>query len=223
MQTNYLYAYITAAFGRRSAPVRRGPADLLGTVRPRCTGCTSRPSRASSDSAGSYSLVAAGRSHHGGRTGAGILNIELARASWPCCVGLESPSCSCSDSPVFRAADRRDSAWRRPSRPRQSPPEPRAWPSCSRSRRCSASIHGHLLRRGQDAAPDRSAATYLSVGVIAVFFSFMAVDPGQFLRPSHVVMDGWRVPESRDATSFVRRRWSKCSGPWAGIATGSCW
>jgi amino acid transporter len=63
-------------------------------------------------------------------------------------------------------------------------------------------------------------ATYLSVGIIAVFFSFITWMLVSFYGPSHVVDAAGAALESGDATSFVIGPIVEMFGPWAGITAG---
>ena len=63
-------------------------------------------------------------------------------------------------------------------------------------------------------------ATYLSVGIIAVFFSFITWMLVSFYGPSHVVDAAGAALESGDATSFVIGPIVEMFGPWAGVTAG---
>lgn len=63
-------------------------------------------------------------------------------------------------------------------------------------------------------------ATYLSVGIIAVFFSFITWMLVSFYGPSHVVGAAGAALESGDATSFVIGPIVEMFGPWAGVTAG---
>ncbi|MCA4135281.1 APC family permease [Arthrobacter sp. M4] len=60
-------------------------------------------------------------------------------------------------------------------------------------------------------------ATYLSVGIIAVFFAFITWMLVSFYGPSHVVDAAVAALDSGDATSFVIGPLVELFGPWAGI------
>ena len=63
-------------------------------------------------------------------------------------------------------------------------------------------------------------ATYLSVGVISVFFSFITWMLVSYYGPSQVMGAAGAALESGDATSFVLGPMVELFGPWAGIVTG---
>jgi amino acid transporter len=63
-------------------------------------------------------------------------------------------------------------------------------------------------------------ATYLSVGIIAVFFSFITWMLVSFYGPSQVAGAAGAALESGDATSFVIGPLVEMFGPWAGITAG---
>ncbi|MFF2315035.1 APC family permease [Arthrobacter sp. NPDC058097] len=63
-------------------------------------------------------------------------------------------------------------------------------------------------------------ATYLSVGIIAVFFSFITWMLVSFYGPSHVIDAAGAALESGDATSFVIGPLVDLFGPWAGVTAG---
>jgi amino acid transporter len=63
-------------------------------------------------------------------------------------------------------------------------------------------------------------ATYLSVGIIAVFFSFITWMLVSFYGPSHVIDAAGAALESGDATSFVITPLVELFGPWAGVTAG---
>lgn len=63
-------------------------------------------------------------------------------------------------------------------------------------------------------------ATYLSVGIIAVFFSFITWMLVSFYGPSRVVDAAGAALESGDATSFVIGPIVEMFGPWAGVTAG---
>ncbi|WP_411374598.1 APC family permease [Arthrobacter sp. MPF02] len=63
-------------------------------------------------------------------------------------------------------------------------------------------------------------ATYLSVGVIAVFFSFISWMLVSYYGPSRVAEAAGAALESGDATSFVLGPMVELFGPWAGTVTG---
>src|SRR6476620_4928620 len=56
-------------------------------------------------------------------------------------------------------------------------------------------------------------ATYLSVGVISVFFAFISWMLVSYYGPSQVMDAAGAALESEDATSFVLARWWNCSAP----------
>lgn len=63
-------------------------------------------------------------------------------------------------------------------------------------------------------------ATYLSVGIIAVFFAFITWMLVSFYGPSHVIEAAGAALESGDATSFVIGPLVELFGPWAGVTAG---
>ncbi|WP_309108244.1 APC family permease [Arthrobacter sp.] len=63
-------------------------------------------------------------------------------------------------------------------------------------------------------------ATYLSVGVITVFFSFTSWMLVSYYGPSNVMDAAGAALESGDATSFVLGPIVELFGPWAGVVTG---
>ncbi|MEE2524118.1 APC family permease [Pseudarthrobacter sp. J75] len=63
-------------------------------------------------------------------------------------------------------------------------------------------------------------ATYLSVGVIAIFFSFISWMLVSYYGPSQVVDAAGAALESGDATTFVLGPMVELFGPWAGVVTG---
>ena len=63
-------------------------------------------------------------------------------------------------------------------------------------------------------------ATYLSVGVIAVFFSFISWMLVSYYGPSQVMDAAGAALESGDATVFVLGPMVELFGPWAGVVTG---
>jgi amino acid transporter len=63
-------------------------------------------------------------------------------------------------------------------------------------------------------------ATYLSVGVIAVFFSFISWMLVSYYGPSRVMDAAGAALESGDATTFVLGPMVELFGPWAGVVTG---
>jgi amino acid transporter len=72
----------------------------------------------------------------------------------------------------------------------------------------------------KDAHRTVARATYLSVGVIAVFFSFISWMLVSYYGPSHVIDAAGAALESGDSTSFVLTPMVELFGPWAGMATG---
>ena len=72
----------------------------------------------------------------------------------------------------------------------------------------------------KDAHRTVARATYLSVGVIAVFFSFISWMLVSYYGPSQVVDAAGAALESGDSTSFVLTPMVELFGPWAGITTG---
>ena len=63
-------------------------------------------------------------------------------------------------------------------------------------------------------------ATYLSVGVISVFFAFISWMLVSYYGPSQVMDAAGAALESGDATSFVMGPLVDLFGPWAGIVAG---
>ncbi|MFE4541668.1 APC family permease [Arthrobacter sp. NPDC056727] len=63
-------------------------------------------------------------------------------------------------------------------------------------------------------------ATYLSVCIIAVFFAFITWMLVSFYGPSHVTEAAGAALESGDATSFVIGPLVELFGPWAGVTAG---
>ncbi|MBT2521077.1 APC family permease [Arthrobacter sp. ISL-28] len=72
----------------------------------------------------------------------------------------------------------------------------------------------------KDAHRTVARATYLSVGVIAVFFSFISWMLVSYYGPSHVIDAAGAALESGDSTTFVLGPMVKLFGPWAGTVTG---
>jgi amino acid transporter len=72
----------------------------------------------------------------------------------------------------------------------------------------------------KDAHRTVARATYLSVAVIAVFFSFISWMLVSYYGPSQVMGAAGAALESGDSTSFVLAPMVELFGPWAGIATG---
>ena len=72
----------------------------------------------------------------------------------------------------------------------------------------------------KDAHRTVARATYLSVGVIAVFFSFISWMLVSYYGPSHVMDAAGAALESGDSTSFVLTPMVELFGPWAGTVTG---
>ncbi len=72
----------------------------------------------------------------------------------------------------------------------------------------------------KDAQRTVARATYLSVVVISVFFSFISWMLVSYYGPSHVIDTAGAALESGDSTSFVLTPMVELFGPWAGIATG---
>jgi amino acid transporter len=72
----------------------------------------------------------------------------------------------------------------------------------------------------KDAHRTVARATYLSVGVIAVFFSFISWMLVSYYGPSHVIDAAGAALESGDSTSFVLTPMVELFGPWAGTVTG---
>ena len=70
----------------------------------------------------------------------------------------------------------------------------------------------------KDAHRTVARATYLSVGVIAVFFSFISWMLVSYYGPSHVIDAAGAALESGDSTSFVLGPMVELFGPWAGIS-----
>ncbi len=75
---------------------------------------------------------------------------------------------------------------------------------------------------GEAKDPQRTVAraTYLSVGVIAVFFSFISWMLVSYYGPSRVVGAAGAALESGDSTSFVFGPLVELFGPWAGFTAG---
>lgn len=75
---------------------------------------------------------------------------------------------------------------------------------------------------GEAKDPHRTVAraTYLSVGIIAVFFAFITWMLVSFYGPSHVIDAAGAALESGDATSFVIGPLVELFGPWAGVTAG---
>jgi amino acid transporter len=72
----------------------------------------------------------------------------------------------------------------------------------------------------KDAHRTVARATYLSVVVIAVFFSFISWMLVSYYGPSHVIDAAGAALESGDSTSFVLTPMVELFGPWAGTVTG---
>lgn len=72
----------------------------------------------------------------------------------------------------------------------------------------------------KDAHRTVARATYLSVGVIAVFFSFISWMLVSYYGPTQVVDAAGAALESGDATTFVLGPMVELFGPWAGTVTG---
>ena len=72
----------------------------------------------------------------------------------------------------------------------------------------------------KDADRTVARATYLSVGVIAVFFSFISWMLVSYYGPTQVAGAAGAALESGDSTAFVIAPMVELFGPWAGIATG---
>lgn len=72
----------------------------------------------------------------------------------------------------------------------------------------------------KDAHRTVARATYLSVGVIAVFFSFISWMLVSYYGPSHVIDAAGAALESGDSTTFVLGPMVELFGPWAGTVTG---
>ena len=75
---------------------------------------------------------------------------------------------------------------------------------------------------GEAKDPERTVAraTYLSVGVIAVFFAFVSWMLVSYYGPSNVVDAAGAALESGDSTSFVIGPLVEMFGPWAGVTAG---
>ncbi|WP_457972846.1 APC family permease [Arthrobacter sp. D1-17] len=72
----------------------------------------------------------------------------------------------------------------------------------------------------KDAHRTVARATYLSVGVIAVFFSFISWMLVSYYGPTQVMDAAGAALESGDATTFVLGPMVELFGPWAGTVTG---
>jgi amino acid transporter len=72
----------------------------------------------------------------------------------------------------------------------------------------------------KDAHRTVARATYLSVGVIAVFFSFISWMLVSYYGPSQDMDAAGAALESGDSTSFVLNPMVELFGPWAGVTTG---
>ena len=72
----------------------------------------------------------------------------------------------------------------------------------------------------KDAHRTVARATYLSVGVIAVFFSFISWMLVSYYGPTHVIDAAGAALESGDSTTFVLGPMVELFGPWAGTVTG---
>lgn len=72
----------------------------------------------------------------------------------------------------------------------------------------------------KDAQRTVARATYLSVGVIAVFFSFISWMLVSYYGPSQVIGAAGAALESGDSTAFVLTPMVELFGPWAGVTTG---
>lgn len=72
----------------------------------------------------------------------------------------------------------------------------------------------------KDAHRTVARATYLSVGVIAVFFSFISWMLVSYYGPSHVIDAAGAALESGDSTTFVLGPMVELFGAWAGTVTG---
>lgn len=72
----------------------------------------------------------------------------------------------------------------------------------------------------KDAHRTVARATYLSVGIIAVFFSFISWMLVSYYGPSQVMDAAGAALESGDSTSFVLGPMVELFGPWASITTG---
>ncbi len=72
----------------------------------------------------------------------------------------------------------------------------------------------------KDANRTVARATYLSVGVIAIFFSFISWMLVSYYGPTQVMGAAGAALESGDATTFVLGPIEELFGPWAGITTG---
>lgn len=70
--------------------------------------------------------------------------------------------------------------------------------------------------------PQRTVAraTYLSVGVISVFFAFISWTLVSYYGPSQVMAAAGAALESGDSTTFVLGPMVELFGPWAGVLTG---
>jgi len=75
---------------------------------------------------------------------------------------------------------------------------------------------------GEAKDPKRTVAraTYLSVGVIAIFFSFMMWMIVSYYGPSHVIDAAGKALESGDTTSFLFNPIADKLGPWAATVGG---
>ena len=72
----------------------------------------------------------------------------------------------------------------------------------------------------KDAHRTVARATYLSVGVISIFFSFISWMLVSYYGPSRVMDAAGAALQSGDATSFVLGPLVELFGPWAGIVAG---
>ncbi len=72
----------------------------------------------------------------------------------------------------------------------------------------------------KDASRTVARATYLSVGVISVFFSFISWMLVSYYGPSGVMDAAGAALESGDSTAFVLTPMVEMFGPWAGTVTG---
>jgi amino acid transporter len=72
----------------------------------------------------------------------------------------------------------------------------------------------------KDANRTVARATYLSVGVIAIFFSFISWMLVSYYGPTQVMGAAGAALESGDATTFVLGPIEELFGSWAGITTG---
>lgn len=72
----------------------------------------------------------------------------------------------------------------------------------------------------KDAHRTVARATYLSVGVIAIFFSFISWMLVSYYGPAQVMDAAGAALESGDATTFVLGPMVELFGPWAGTVTG---